>query len=96
MNDKIKVNLQIADNNYPVWIERSEEEMVRKAAKQVNFKLNKYRERFPTVGTDRLLGMIAYDFSLENLKLEERNDTMPYTEKVRELTAELEDYLKKE
>ncbi len=94
MSDKIRINLQIADNNYPLWIERDDEEMVRKAAKQVNMRLNKYRERFPTVGADRLLGMVAYDFSLENQKLEDRNDTMPYTEKVKELTEEIEDYLR--
>ena len=96
MSDKIRINLQIADNNYPLWIERDDEEMVRKAAKQVNMRLNKYRERFPTVGADRLLGMVAYDFSLENQKLEDRNDTMPYTEKVKELTEEIEDYLRQE
>lgn len=96
MSDKIKINLQIADSIYPVWIERSEEEMVRKAAKQVNNRLNKYQGRFPTVGPDRLLGMVAYEFSLENLKKEDRNDTIPYTEKIKELTEELEDYLKKE
>ena len=29
MNDKIKINLQIADSNYPLTINREEEEMVR-------------------------------------------------------------------
>ena len=44
MNDKIKINLQIADSNYPLTINREEEQMVREAAKQVNVRLNKYRE----------------------------------------------------
>ena len=44
MNDKIKINLQIADSNYPLTINREEEQMVREAAKQVNIRLNKYRE----------------------------------------------------
>jgi Uncharacterized protein conserved in bacteria len=94
-DDKIKINLQIADQNYPLWITRSEEEAVRKAAKRVNMKLNQYRERFPSVGSERLLVMVAYDFSRENLELENRNDTMPYTEKVKQLSEELEDYLRK-
>ena len=29
MNDKIKINLQIADSNYPLTINREEEEIVR-------------------------------------------------------------------
>ena len=44
MNDKIKINLQIADSNYPLTINREEEQTVREAAKQVNIRLNKYRE----------------------------------------------------
>ena len=40
MNDKIKINLQIADSNYPLTINREEEQMVREAAKQVNIRLN--------------------------------------------------------
>ena len=35
MNDKIKINLQIADSYYPLTINRDEEETVRVAAKQV-------------------------------------------------------------
>ena len=44
MSDKIKINLRIADSNYPLPINREEEEIVREAAKQVNIRLNKYRE----------------------------------------------------
>lgn len=95
MDDQIKINLQIADNNYPLTIKRSDEEMVRKAAKQVNLKLNKYRERYPTLGLEKVLGMVAYDLSLEILKLEDKNDTVPYTEKMKELTEELEEYLER-
>lgn len=96
MNDKIKVNLQIADMNYPVWIERNQEEMVRKAAKQLNLKLNRYREQYPGVEPVLLLGMVAYHYSLETLKLEERNDTLPFAQKLNELTAELNDCLGRE
>ncbi|MDL2299602.1 cell division protein ZapA [Bacteroides sp. OttesenSCG-928-E20] len=95
MDDQIKINLQIADNNYPLTIKRSDEEMVRKAAKQVNLKLNKYRVRYPTLGLEKVLGMVAYDLSLKILKLEDKNDTVPYTEKMKELTEELEEYLER-
>ena len=39
MSDKIKINLRIADSNYPLPINREEEEIVREAAKQVNIRL---------------------------------------------------------
>ena len=96
MNDKIKINLQIAESNYPLTINREEEEMVREAAKQVNIRLNAYREYYKNFELEKIIAMVAYQFSLEKLQLMQRNDTTPYTEKVKELTELLEDYFKKE
>ena len=96
MNNKIKINLQIADSNYPLTINRQEEEMVREAAKQVNIRLNAYREYYKNLEPEKIIAMVAYQFSLEKLQLMQRNDTTPYTEKVKELTELLEDYFQKE
>ena len=96
MNDKIEINLQIADSNYPLTINRQEEEMVREAAKQVNIRLNAYREYYKNLEPEKIIAMVAYQFSLEKLQLMQRNDTTPYTEKVKELTELLEDYFQKE
>ena len=96
MNDKIKINLQIADSNYPLTINREEEEVIREAAKQVNIRLNKYREVYKNLEPDKIIAMVAYQFSLEKLQLMQRNDTAPYTEKVKELTELLEEYFEKE
>ena len=82
MNDKIKINLQIADSNYPLTINREEEQMVREAAKNLE--------------PEKIIAMVAYQFSLERLQLMQRNDTSPYVEKVKELTELLEDYFKEE
>ena len=75
MNDKIKINLQIADSNYPLTINREEEEMVREAAKQVNIRLNAYREYYKNLEPEKIIAMVAYQFSLEKLQLMQRNDT---------------------
>ena len=45
---------------------------------------------------EKIIAMVAYQFSLEKLQLMQRNDTTPYTEKVKELTELLEDYFQKE
>ena len=55
MNDKIKINLQIADSNYPLTINREEEQMVREAAKQVNIRLNKYREVYKNLEPEKII-----------------------------------------
>ena len=59
MNDKIKINLQIADSNYPLTINREEEQMVREAAKQVNIRLNKYREVYKNLEPEKIIAMVA-------------------------------------
>ena len=46
MNDKIKINLQIADESFTMTINRDEEELFRKAAKQVNDRMNVYRSMY--------------------------------------------------
>ena len=92
MNDKIKINLNIADAYFPITISREEEELMRKAAKQVNMRLNSYRDRYKGVSNERLLAMVAYQFSQENLELKQRNDTEPYTAKLEEMTKMLDDY----
>ena len=96
MNDKIKINLQIADSYYPLTINRDEEETVREAAKQVNIRLNAHREHYRNVAPEKIIAMVAYQFSLEKLQLLQRNDTQPYTAKIEELTEMLEEYFRNE
>ncbi len=96
MNDKIKINLQMAGSTYPLTIRFEEEQMVREAAKQVDMRLNAYREHYKNVAPEKIIAMVAYQFALENLQIKDRNDTQPYAEKINELTKVLEDYFKKE
>ena len=95
-NDKLNINLQIADSYYPLTINRDEEETVREAAKQVNIRLNAYREHYRNVAPEKIIAMVAYQFSLEKLQLLQRNDTQPYTAKIEELTEMLEEYFRNE
>ena len=89
MNDKINTNLDIAGSSFPLKVKPEEEENVRKAAKQVNDWLNKYRDRYPSLPIEKLLAMVAYQFSLEKLELLERNDTKPYLTKIEKLTEKI-------
>ena len=54
MDDKWKINLSMADATYPVWIKPEDEEIVRKAAQQVNDILKEYREKWPNVEKERI------------------------------------------
>ena len=70
--------------------------MARDAAKQIRNKINQYRQNFAQSDVDvkDLLAMVAFQLSMTNLQLEDKNDTSPITDKIQELTGELEQYLK--
>lgn len=95
-DDKIRINLIMAGITYPLVIRRSDEEIYRKAAKEVETYINKYKEKYPKVANEMILAMVAYHFSLKSLLEEDRNDTKPFTDKIKELTDEMESYMNEE
>lgn len=94
MDDKFLIHVEIAGKGYGLRIERSEEQVARDAVKQIREKISQYRKVYPEAEEKDLLAMVAFQLSIENLKLEDKNDIDPFTEKVEMLTHELEDYLK--
>lgn len=95
MDEEFLINIEIAGKKYPLTIKRRDEELVRAAAAQINSKILQYRQHFAVdVDMKDLLAMVAFQLSMHNLQLEEKNDTSPFTEKIQELTSEVEEYLK--
>ncbi len=98
MDEEFLINIDIAGKKYPLPINREREELYRKAAKQLQSKILAYGEKYNKHGEldmKDLLAMAAFDLALQNVVLKERNDTSPFTDKIQELTTELEGYLKK-
>ena len=99
MDDEFLITIKIAERHVcQLRIKRAEEEIMRKAASEIERKIRQYRQRFSAeakLDTDDLLAMVAFQLSLTNLQLENLHDTSPITDKVQQLTNELEDYLKK-
>lgn len=95
MDDKFLIHVEIGDKTYPLRIRREEEEVVREAAKQLSLRISKYRRKFSDseLAVKDLLAMVALQLSLDNVKLQDKNDTAPYKDKIRQLTSELEVYL---
>lgn len=94
MDENFLINIEIAGKKYPLTIKRRDEELVRAAALQINSKILQYQQHFASnVDMKDLLAMVAFQLSMNNLELEGRNDTGPFTEKIQRLTTELEGYL---
>ena len=96
MDDKFLIHVEIADKSYGLWINREDEQLARDAAKQIRTKINQYRLSFSQSEVDvkDLLAMVAFQLSMSNLQLEKKNDTNPFTEKIQELTEDIDNYLK--
>ena len=97
MNDDKKmlnIQLRVADMYLPMTIRREEEEYYREAAKRIDNLLNLYRDSFKEQNTEKYMSMVALHLSLTAVRLERRNDTQPFKDKIEELTRTLEDYLK--
>jgi len=95
-NDKFLINVNIADKSYSLWINRDDEAMAREAAKQIYTKIAQYGRVYDksSVDTKDLLAMTALQLSINNLQLEEKNDTAPFEDKIQQLNDELGLYLK--
>ena len=90
MDEKKRFNLLIDNERYPVSILPAEEEGYREAAKQINYKLNKYRSAFPEFNSKQHWKMVALDLAYENISMKGRNDIRPYMEKLKELEEDIE------
>lgn len=96
MNDKFTIRIKIADTAHPLTINRSEEELYRKAAKMVDQRFADYKEKYKKVDlTDnQFLSFVALEFAVKYLSIKENKDVDELGVKIEEITKELEEFLK--
>ena len=70
---ELSIKIKIADREYPMRIDSSEEERLRLAGKMVNEKLKNYRDQFGIDDKQDLLAMVAFDCMVEKMKTETSN-----------------------
>lgn len=95
MDDKLSIRINIADRYYPLKIERTDEEKIRKAAKLINDKVLQYKQKYVDKDTQDFLAMAALQYVIRVLDTEDRNDIGPITSEIRELNEELDLLLNK-
>jgi cell division protein ZapA len=96
MDEKLSIKVNIADRYYPLKIESKDEERIRKAAKLINEKVSQYKQRYLDKDTQDFLAMAALQYVSKVLELEERFDMNQIDQQIKELTQELEEYIKGE
>ena len=97
-NDEFEIKVKVAGRLYPVCLKRGDERqeyLIRQAATRIQQLELGYRQHFVKSLDDRdILAMAAIEIARDLVILEEKNDTKPFTHKIQQLTATLEDYLR--
>ena len=93
MDDRMKINLLIDCQKYPLNIRREDELLYRDAAKLIDKTLNKYREWKPDLSSDQHWAMAALELAYAFISNKDKNDTQPYLRKLEELTRELDNVI---
>ena len=93
MTDKLSIKIKIDGREYPLKVDREDEEKYRKAAKIINDIILQYRQKYSSSNTQDFLAMTAFQFALKSIELEEKVDRSPLFDELKKLDEELSDYL---
>ena len=98
MDDHFIINLRIADTKYPLRIERKDEEVFRKAAIEIDYKLSQYKNYFASDDSHTLqhadyMAMTTIQAVTEKKEQEMRAGYFEL--ELKKLISELDEYLKK-
>ncbi len=96
MDDKLSIKVNLAERYYPLKIDRDDEEKVRRAARLINEKVLQYKQKYADKDTQDFLAMAALQFVIKVIETEDQVDMTPFEEKVKEISENLDEFLKKE
>lgn len=96
MEEKLSIRVNIADKYYPLKINKTEEERIRKAAKLINEKVLQYKQKYTDKDVLDFLAMTALQNTTRMVELEEKHNTNTFAQSIKELTEELDEYIKEE
>lgn len=89
-----RINIKIDGRNYPLSIDRKDEERYRKAAKIVNETINEFRKRFQNNDQQDIMAMTAFQSALNYSKLEDRQDYSQFIDDIKDLNDDISDFIK--
>lgn len=97
MDDHLIINLRVADMRYPLRVNRKDEEIYRKAANEIDYKLVQYKNYFTGDSSGSLrdvdyMAMTSIQAVAEKVEHQLRAET--FEAKIKDLTKELDNYLK--
>ena len=96
MDEKLSININIADRMYPLRIDRKEEESIRRAAKIINDKVVQYKQRYPSKDIQDCLAMATLQFVIQKFDSDRQMEYSPVIEELEHMNDFLAEYIEKE
>lgn len=93
MEDQLSIHVNIAERQYPLRVDRKDEERIRKAAKIINDKVLQYKQRYSNKDIQDFLAMTALQLALQSLELADNHDPQPIVDELKQLNDELNSFL---
>lgn len=90
----VKINIRIDGRTYPLTVDSKNEEKYRKAAKNVNDLVRKFREQFVERDTNDILAMTAFQIALNSLEVQQKEDKTLFIGGLKNLNDDIADFLK--
>jgi len=96
MDDKLSINVNVAERLYPLKIDRDDEEKIRKAAKLINDKVILYKQRYSDKDVQDYLAMAALQFVIKLIECEDKTDTSEFMSELKDLDDWLGSFIGKQ
>ena len=97
MNDEFLIQLEILGKKYPLRIPRKDEEIMRKAAKELEKVYDFYSASYDVEDIEKsgreLMAMVAFQLALKSLEAENKVDLLPFVKRIETLSSEVTQYL---
>ena len=93
VSEKFVIRLLIGKHTYPITVRRDQEEIYRRAAREINEKLGRYEQAYPNLGAERYTSAVLLDFAVRVLQAEKETDSSPFVDMARGLTQEIDELL---
>ncbi len=95
MAEQLKIKLSIADRVYPLTIDPSQEEGLRKATKKIEAMIQRFEKNYAVRDKQDVLAMCALQFAaqVEQKQIDNTSDTLETEEKLQALNQLLQKHL---
>jgi len=93
-NEKLTVRVNINERFYPLKVDAKDEEKIRKAAKNINEMVSKYRDLFSDKDGQDFLAMVALQLGTKVIDLDNNNQLTEIVDDIKTLNRDLEMFIK--